>query len=123
MQEYCIELPDEPGQMATLCEALAARDINILTCTAMTATGAVVAIITNQEEDTSDVLNELGYTWHQSEVMLVTLPHKPGALAGLSRTMANAGINIKSVYIMSRNEEEAIIAFTADDPTAAKEMI
>ena len=39
------------------------------------------------------------------------------------RTMGNAGINIQSIYIMSKDEDEAVIAFTVDNPAAAREMI
>ena len=123
MREYCIKLPDEPGRMAELCEALAAENINILTATALTATGAVVAVVTDDEAATTRVLDQIGHEYHVSEVLLVTMPHKPGSLAALSRTMGNAGINIKSIYIMSKDEDKAVIAFTADDVEAAREMI
>jgi len=121
--EYCVELPDQPGEMASLCEALADHDINIMTAAAMTATGAVVAIVTDEKEDTERVLTGLGLAYSTNEVLLVSLPHKPGALAGMSRTMANAGININSIYIMSKNDEDAVIAFTVDKPSDARAMI
>jgi hypothetical protein len=37
--------------------------------------------------------------------------------------MGNAGININSIYIMSKDDDKAVIAFTADDVEAAREMI
>ena len=37
--------------------------------------------------------------------------------------MGNAGINISSLYIMAKDEDTAIIAFTVDDTEAAREMI
>ena len=40
-----------------------------------------------------------------------------------NRTKQNAGINIKSIYIMSKDDERGVIAFTVDDVAAAKEMI
>ena len=123
MQEYCIKLPDKPGQMADLCEALATEGINLLTATALTATGAVVAIVTDDNSGTTGVLDRLGHEYHVSEVLLVTMPHQPGSLAALSRTMGNAGININSIYIMSKDDDKAVIAFTADDVEAAREMI
>lgn len=123
MREYCIKLPDKPGEMANLCEKLASSDINILTAAAMTATGAVLAIVTDDDAGTNGVLDGMGYEYAEEEILLVTLPHQPGALAGLSRTLGNAGINIKSIYIMSKDDERGVIAFTVDDVAAAKEMI
>jgi len=123
LREYCIKLPDEPGQMATLCEALAKENVNLLTACALTATGAVVAIVTEDAEKTTAVLDGFGHEYHSSEVLQVSVPHKPGSLAAISRTMANAGINIRSLYIMSKDEDSAIIAFTVDDTDAAREMI
>ena len=96
MKEYSIKLPDEPGQMATLCEELAERGVNLLTACALTATGAVVAIVTEDEENTTAVLNQFGHEYHTNEVLQVKVPHKPGSLAAISRTMGNAGINIAS---------------------------
>ena len=109
--------------MADLCEALSAKGINLLTATALTATGAVVALVTDDEEGTTGVLDNLGHEYHVSEVLLVTMPHQPGSLAALSRTMGNAGININSIYIMSKDDDKAVIAFTADNVEAAREMI
>ena len=123
MQEYCIKLPDEPGKLADLCEALADKDINLLTATALTATGAVVAIVTEEDTETTEILDAMGHEYHASEVLLVNMPHKPGALAALSRTMGNAGININSIYILSRDDQMAVIAFTTDQIDAAREMI
>lgn len=123
MREYCIKLPDEPGQMAILCEALAQRGVNLLTACALTATGAVVAIVTEDEQATTAVLDECGHEYHSSEVLQIEVPHQPGSLAAISRTMGNAGINIASLYIMAMNEDTAIIAFTVDDTDAAREMI
>lgn len=123
MREYCIKLPDEPGQMATLCEALAEKGVNLLTACALTATGAVVAIVTEDPDDTTEVLDGLGHEYHTNDVLQVTVPHKPGSLAAISRTMGNAGINISSLYIMAKDDDSAIIAFTVDDLKAAQEMI
>ncbi|MDP6640008.1 MAG: ACT domain-containing protein [Candidatus Poseidoniaceae archaeon] len=123
MREYSVKLPDRPGELANLCESLASAQINILTAAAMTATGAILAIITDDAPGTKSVLDSLGYEYHDEEVLLVTLPHQAGALAGLSRTLANAGINIKSIYIMSKDDDKGVIAFTVDDVEAAREMI
>ena len=57
LTEYCIKLPDEPGQMATLCEALAEKGVNLMTACALTATGAVVAIVTEDPDSTTEVLD------------------------------------------------------------------
>ena len=123
MREYCIKLPDRPGELANLCETLASNDINILTAAAMTANGAVLAIVTDDDGGTNTVLDNLGYEYAEDEVLLVTLPHQPGALAGLSRTLGNAGVNIRSIYIMSKDDQQGVIAFTVDDVAAAREMI
>jgi len=123
MREYCIKLPDRPGELANLCETLASNDINILTAAAMTANGAVLAIVTDDDSGTNTVLDKLGYEYAEDEVLLVTLPHQPGALAGLSRTLGNAGVNIRSIYIMSKDDQQGVIAFTVDDVAAAREMI
>ncbi len=123
LTEYCIKLPDEPGQMATLCEALAEKGVNLLTACALTATGAVVAIVTENPKSTMEVLDGFGHEYHTNDVLQISVPHKPGSLAAISRTMGNAGINISSLYIMAKDEDTAIIAFTVDDTEAAREMI
>ena len=123
LTEYCIKLPDEPGQMAILCEALAEKGVNLMTACALTATGAVVAIVTDEPESTTVVLDGFGHEYYTNDVLQVNVPHKPGSLAAISRIMGNAGINISSLYIMAKDEDSAIIAFTVDDIEAAREMI
>jgi hypothetical protein len=122
-KDFRISLPNEPGQLARVCEALSARGVNIKSLAGIAATPPVLAIITDNEEDTKEALEELGLTYVQDELLIVRLSNIPGEIATISRKFADAGINIESIYMMREIGEEGEIAITVSDFEKAKKIL
>ena len=58
-----------------------------------------------------------------SDVVLFRLPDKPGALAGVARLFASHDINVRTIHIVHRLAEHAIVAVTTDDDELARTLI
>ena len=123
MLEFTIEMTDEPGQLASVCEAIAAGGANILGGAGIGSARPAVALVVDNEEATSAALEAMGATFFVNKLLVHTLEHKPGALAAFCRNLADSGINLNSIYIMHMEETTAEIAFTCDKVDMVCEML
>ena len=72
---------------------------------------------------TAKVLEEMGRDFDANELILTTLPNKPGALADMATSLSDQGINIISFYIMKMELDVADVALTTDNPSKTKEIL
>ena len=94
-KQFVVQLKNEPGAMATLAEALAARgvDLRAIGGGSMGDSGHVI-MTTADDEATKAVLDDGGYTYIEGESILAEVDDRPGGMARLSRALADAGVNI-----------------------------
>ena len=123
MQEFNVTLTDRPGELAQVASAVGDEGINILGCVGMGRSTASVTMVTDDEEATKKVLKSLGRDFEVNELILTSLPNKPGALAGMTTKLSDAGVNIKSFYIMKMELDVADVALTTDNPSKTKEIL
>ena len=123
MMEVSMELPDEPGQLARVTEAMAAANINIETVCAIGRVAPNVAMVVEQVPQTCAVLDSLGIPYTTAELIKLVMPDQPGALAQFSRRLADAGVNINSIYILSKYRGDAELVFSVDDIDKARQTL
>ena len=123
MQEFNVTLTDKPGELAQVASAVGDEGINILGCVGMGRSTASVTMVTDDEEATKEVLKSMGRDFEVNELILTSLSNKPGALAGMATKLSDAGVNIKSFYIMKMELDVADVAMTTDNPSKTKELL
>ena len=123
MQEFNVSLTDKPGELAQVASAVGDEGINILGCVGMGRSTASVTMVTDDEHATKEVLKSMGRDFEVNELILTSLPNKPGALAGMATKLSDAGVNIKSFYIMKMELDVADVAMTTDNPSKTKELL
>ena len=123
MQEFNVSLKDKPGELASVASAVGDNGINILGCVGMGRATASVTMVTDDEEATAKVLEDMGRDFDANELILTTLPNKPGALADMATSLSDEGINIISFYIMIMELDVADVALTTDNPSKTKEIL
>jgi hypothetical protein len=122
-KDFRISLPNEPGQLARVCEALGKRDVNIRTLAGISGSKPTLAIITDNEDETRAVLKELGLNFKESDLFTIKLTDIPGEIAFFTRKLTDAKINIESIYMLGELAGEGQIAFTVDNPEKVKEIL
>jgi len=122
-REFRISLPNEPGQIGRVGEALGSRGINIVTIAAIGAANPVVAIVTDQEDKTREALAELNLSFQEMELLTVKLPNQPGELGIFAKKLGDANINIDSMYLLEESAGEVKIAFTVNDLIKANQIL
>ena len=114
MNEFRINMSDEPGSLAEHCEAIASEDVNILAIVAIAGESASAAILTDNADSTASALDRMGADYSVAELKSAKLEHKPGSLAAFTRGMGNSGVNLRSLYVMSIDGDSATIGYTTE---------
>ena len=84
--QFVVQLNNEPGAMASLAEALAARgvDLRAIGGGGIGDSGHVI-MTTADDATTKQILDEGGYTYIEGESILAEVDDRPGGMAALSR--------------------------------------
>lgn len=116
MTEFIVRMENQPGKLAALTEALAAFGVNIEALTAYGHDGeGTVRLIVDDAPTTRHVLEEAALVAEEHPVLTANLPHRPGELARLTRSIADAGVNIDALYVLRSNADGLEFAIAVDD--------
>lgn len=115
--ELVVELgADRPGILASATEALAGAGVNIDGCAEIEG---ILHLLVADPEAAEGALREAGFRARREDVVVARFTDRPGALAGVLRRMADAGLNVKFAYFGSRNR----IVVGTGDPRRALELL
>ena len=124
MNRIVIMADNQVGVIADITAALANEGINLETINAETAGGHGAIILTVDNYDRAlYVLNQTGFKAVGDDALVVRLPDEPGALANVAGGLKDAGVNIESMHILSRQAGYAMIALKTDNQHRAIEAI
>jgi hypothetical protein len=122
--QFVVQLKNDPGAMATLAEALAARGVDLRAIGGGGIGDAGHVIMTTADDDTTrKVLDDGGYVYVEGESILAEVDDKPGGMARLSRALADAGVNIYGHLFLGRWGDRAMFAFVVDRPDVARPIL
>ena len=97
--ELSVPLVNKPGRFAAVCAALAKEKVNIL---AMTLSDVdrrgLLRLVVDDVKKATAALTRVGSESRTNRVLAVALPNRPGALAGVAETLAEAHIDIDYAY-------------------------
>ncbi len=124
MMEFVVRLDNRPGSLARLTELLATAGVNIDALAAWGENGdGVVRLIVDQPEACARVLNDAALGYEERTVLSAMLANQPGALARVSRALAEAAINIEAIFVLGTHADGLEVAIAVDDPEAAKPIL
>ena len=123
-QQFVVQLANEPGALASLLEALAARglDLRSIGASGIGDQGAAVLVL-NDAQAARQVLREGKYTFTEGTALVTSAPDQPGAVAGIARRLADAGVNLQGLAILGWHQGKAELALSVDDPEVARRVL
>ncbi len=122
--QFVVQLPNRPGALATLSEALAARGVDLRAIGGGGIGDAAHVIMTTADDPTArNVLEAGGYTFIEGESILTEVDDRPGGMASIARALADANINILGHLFLGRWGDRAMFAFVVDDPAKARPIL
>lgn len=119
MRLVTAHVPNRPGILAELANALADAEVNI---SGFSADANRIRILTDAGLAVVQVLEDLGIAATEHGVLAVSLADEPGRLAEMTHRLAAAGINIK-VAFGSTVGTAGTIYLRVDDLERAKEVL
>ncbi|MCP4249890.1 MAG: hypothetical protein GY778_22840, partial [bacterium] len=112
------------GQLAGLAKVMSDGGVNI---DALAAFGVgelgVVRMVVSDPESARRVITEAGLVAEERRVLTTILSHRPGALAALTQSLADAEVNIDGMYVLHSHDDEIELAIAVADEDAAKAAI
>jgi hypothetical protein len=119
--DLVIDIENTPGTLAQVAAAISDAGVNIAAATCIgSAERAELHILVPHAEAAkhSLAISHLGIS-REREVVVVDVEDRPGVLADLTRTIAQAGIDLDLVYVATRNR----VVFGAADLTALRAVL
>lgn len=124
-KELTITMPNRPGQLGVLADALGKAGVNIDALSAATAGGkGVIRIIPSDAAKAKRALKAAKIRVSgEREVLEVRLANKPGTLARVAKRLGRAKVNIDSAYVIKADRRRAITAIGVKNVRAAKKAL
>lgn len=125
MKQITIVGPKRLGLITSITEALAEKNINIESIDAETlADNAVIIVSVDRYDEALQVLSQIADTQAVTEdAILIHLDDEPGALARIARRFTDAGIGIRSMRFIQRNENSALVAVSTERTEEALRLV
>ncbi len=122
--QFVVQLKNEPGAMAVLAEALAARGVDLRAIGGGGIGDAGHVIMTTADDDaTRQVLDDGAWVYVAGESILAEVDDRPGGMARIARALADAGVNIYGHLFLGRWGDRAMFAFVVDKPDVARAIL
>lgn len=124
MRELIIVAKDRVGLLAQISKLLGDHDINIDSVGVETVgKEAVIHLVASKENEAIKLLEEAGFKVTASDTLLLRIEDRPGELAKVALTLAEAGINIRSVLFLRKEDNKGLFAVKVNKPEKAAELL
>ena len=121
MTEFSILLANRPGQLASLTRILSDAGIGIEAFATMAEDSTShIRFIPDDDARTRRALKVAGINWQETDVLDTFIPRGTSGLAAMAGGLAEAGVNIDSMYLLHTNAEGYHLAVTVSDPETAR---
>lgn len=84
---------------------------------------AVISLTVKPFQEAFRLLSEKGYRIVTSDHLLIRLEAHPGALAELSRRLAEAQVDVRAMHIVNKDEKAGIVALETVDYERARSVL
>jgi hypothetical protein len=123
-RQFVVQLKNQPGALAILAEALAARGVDLRAIGGGSIGDSGHVIMTTADDDaTKEILDEGGYIYVEGEAILSEVGDRPGGMAAIARELADAGVNIQGHLFLGRWGDRAMFTFVVDKPDLARPIL
>lgn len=98
-EQLSIFVANKPGVLANVCDLLRKEKINIYAITTSdNRDHSIIRLVVNEPHRTLGLLEDYGTLVQQTEVIMLHGPNRPGAIADISRKLAEMQVNIDYLY-------------------------
>ena len=115
-KQLTVFIENRTGRLSEVLSVLKDGGVNILSMSlADTTEFGLLRLIVNDAAKGRETLNEKGFTSLLSDVSIIQIPHKVGALQELLKEIDKRGVNIDYMYGLSVENDKAYVVLKASD--------
>ncbi len=120
MSVFTVDLKNQPGELARLCEALAGRGVNLILSATTRGEDGTVAFIADDEASAETALAGAGLGYARRPALTIRMENQPGADAATFRKLADAA----GLLVPVRVSDDLFFAVVCvDDPDKARRAL
>jgi hypothetical protein len=124
MKDFAIELTHRPGELARVADALSRYGVNIRALAGVAIDQhVVVRIIGDEVESTRTALERANIRFEEEEIVKVLLENRAGELATVATKLAQAGVNLRAIYLTGIVDDLVELAIVSDNPKKARQAL
>jgi hypothetical protein len=123
MSAFTVELDNQPGELARLCEAMASSGVNLLLCATTHGDAGIVALIADDEASAEMVFESVGIEYMTRPALTVQMENKPGIAAATFRKLADVGVNVELLLPVRISDELFFAVICVDNEEAARSAL
>jgi hypothetical protein len=124
MEELFVKAPTKVGLLAEVTEELAAAGVDIRGIGAYDKDDqGEFMLLTGDNGAAEEILVDMGASVERNDVVVVTMEQRAGELQKISRTLADAGINVNWVYATTGDGSHTNVVLRTDDAMRTAEVL
>jgi len=124
MKSLTIIQETRTGLLAEITTLLETHGIDLRSIDGETVGGtAVINLTAEPYAECVKALQEGGFTVFAHDHILVRIEDHPGALAELSRSLANVQVDIRSIHFVNREGDHCIVALETENDFSARQVL
>ena len=125
VRQISVFIENTPGRLADFTRVLAENNIDLVSLSiADTTHFGILRGIVADPDFACQVLGERGYTVKQTDVLAVSVPDRPGGLAGILQSLSEKNVALEYLYSFVRQTgDHALIIIRVDQPQEAVRVL
>ena len=123
MSVFTVDLKNQPGELARLCEAMAGSGINLILCATTRGEDGTVVFIADDEASAETVLQDAGIGYAMRPALTIRMENQPGAGAATFRKLADAGVNAGLLLPVRVSDDLFFAVICVDDADKARRAL
>lgn len=120
MSAFTVDFQNQPGELARLCELMAARQVNLVVCGITRGGTGTVAFTADNEDAARSALTEAGIEFQERPTLTVRMDNVPGAGAATFRALADANTNVELLLPVRVSDDEFQAVICAENLEEAR---
>lgn len=123
-KQLTVFIENRTGRLSEVLSVLKDNGVNIISMSlADTTEFGLLRLIVDNATKGKEKLSENGFSSLLSDVSIIKIPHKVGALSQLLKVIDENGINIEYMYGLSVASEKAYVVLKASDTALVDEIL
>ena len=123
MSVFTVDLKNQPGELARLCEAIAGRGVNLILCATTRGEDGTAAFIADDEAGAETALTDAGIGYARRPALTIRMENQPGAGAATFRKLADAGVCADLLVPVRVSDDLFFAVICVDNPDKARRAL